>query len=89
MSALHTAISHFYHDSYFRRFRSVYKLRLLLLTFDLWFVTSKLQWLQHAFLPIDEGEISLPAEVNEISIKTSFGRLLRFWLGDSTMASVA
>ena len=66
--------SHFYHDNYFRRFRSVYKLRLLLLTFDLWFVTSKLQWLQHAFPAIDEREISLPAEVNEISVKTSFGR---------------
>ena len=59
-SALHMAISHFYHDSYFRRFRSVYNLRLLLLTFDLWFVTSKLQWLQHAFPAIDEREISLP-----------------------------
>ena len=68
------ATSHFYHDSNFRRFRSVYKLRLLLLTFDLWFVTSKFQWLQHAFPAIDEREISLPAEVNEISVKTSFGR---------------
>ena len=43
------ATSHFYHDSYFRRFRSAYKLRQLLLTFDLWFVTLKLQWLQHAY----------------------------------------
>ena len=68
------ATSHFYHDSYFRRFRSVYNLRMLLLTFDLWFVTSKLQWLQHAFPAIDESEISLPAEVNEFSIKTAFGK---------------
>ena len=41
-----TTGSYFYHDSYFRRFCSVYKLTLLLLIFDLWFVTSKLQWLQ-------------------------------------------
>ena len=32
------ATSHFYHDSYFRKFRSVYKLRLLLVTFGLWCV---------------------------------------------------
>ena len=32
------ATSHFYRDSYFRRFRSVYKLTLLLVTFCLWFV---------------------------------------------------
>ena len=38
MSALHVATSHFYHDSYFRRFRSVYKLTFLLVTFCLWFV---------------------------------------------------
>ena len=38
MSALHVATSHFYHDSYFRRFRSVYNLTLLLVTFCLWFV---------------------------------------------------
>ena len=68
------ATSYFYHDSYFHRFRSVYKLTLLLLTFNLWFVTSKLQWLQHAFPAIDEREMSLPARVNEISVKTSFGR---------------
>ena len=68
------ATSHFYHDCYSRVFRSVYNLTLLLLTFDLWFVTSKLQWLQHAFPAIDEREISLPGEVNEISVKTSFGR---------------
>ena len=48
------ATSHFYHDSYFRRFRSVYNLRLLLLTFDLCFVTSKLQWLQQ-LAPRSEG----------------------------------
>ena len=40
------ATSHFYHGSYFCRFCSIFKLTLLLLTFDLWFVTSKLQWLQ-------------------------------------------
>ena len=45
-SALYMATSHFYHDSYFRRFRSVYKLTLLLVTFDLRFITSKLQRLQ-------------------------------------------
>ena len=39
-SALHTATSHFYHDSYFRRFLSVYILILLLVIFRLWFVTS-------------------------------------------------
>ena len=44
------ATCHFYHNSYFRRFHSVYKLRLLLVTFDLWFVTSKLQRLQHHHL---------------------------------------
>ena len=38
MSALHTATSHFYHDIYFRRFRLVYNLRLLWVTFCLWFV---------------------------------------------------
>ena len=38
MSALHVATSNFYHHSYFRGFRSVYKLRLLLVTFCLWFV---------------------------------------------------
>ena len=38
MSALHVTTSHFYHDSYFRRFRSVYNLTLLLMTFCLWFV---------------------------------------------------
>ena len=32
------ATSHFYHDGYFRRFRSVYELRLLLVIFCLWFV---------------------------------------------------
>ena len=67
------AIGHFYHDSYFRRFRSVYKLRLLLVTFDLWFVTSKLQRLPHPFPAIDEREISWPAEVNEIPVKTLIG----------------
>ena len=41
------AISHFYHDIYFYRFCSVYNLTLLLVTFGLWFVTSKLQRLQH------------------------------------------
>ena len=32
------ATSYFYRDSYFRGFRSVNKLRLLLVTFCLWFV---------------------------------------------------
>ena len=69
------ATSHFYHDSYFCRFRSVYRSSLLLVkTFGLWFVTSKLQWLQHAFPAIDGREISLRAEVNEIPVKTLIGR---------------
>ena len=38
MNTLHTATSHFYRDSYFCRFCLVYKLRLLLVTFCLWFV---------------------------------------------------
>ena len=42
LSALHVATSHFYHDSYFRRFRSVYNLTLLLVTFCLWFVVDEI-----------------------------------------------
>ena len=38
MSAHYVATSHFYHDNYFRRFHLVYNLRLLLVTFCLWFV---------------------------------------------------
>ena len=34
-SALHMETSHFYHDSYYCRFRLVYKLTLLLVTFSL------------------------------------------------------
>ena len=44
-STLHVATSHFYHDSYYPGFRSIYKLRLLLVTFCLWFVVVEVAML--------------------------------------------
>ena len=51
MSALHTATCHFYHDSCFRRFCLVYKLRLLLVTFCLWFVVVEIAATSNYIIP--------------------------------------
>ena len=83
------ATSHFYHDSYFCRFCSVYNLTLLLLTFDLWFVTSKLQWLQHAFPAINERDKLAGRSEGDFRQDFIWKVVLSFGLGDSMMASVA
>ena len=46
------ATSHLYHDSYFCRFRSVNKLRLLLVTFCLWLVVVEVATLLFLVLKI-------------------------------------